>query len=1358
MSYKAGTVVIDILADTTKLVSGMESAQRTAKRTSESIVKSVLTISAAYAGIEGVRSLTDQFITLENAQIGVMKTTGLTGGSFTKLDTELKKMSTTMSGFKLDGMYDIAEAAGQLGISGVKNIAEFTRVISMVGLTTELSAGDAATSFAKLSNSLGEPIDKVERLASVTNELSNNTTATVSDLLIFAQRLSGGAKTAGLTTSEILGLSATMSDLAINFETGGTNVNKVMLDILSNSNKFASALGINLDTFATMVEDKPIRALEALLNKVNSLSKTDAAKFLTDLGYNGTEVKDVLLKLSSNTALLNKNLKISRDEYKTSKSMIEEYTTASQGLEAQNEKLSNSFSILASEIGSNFKEPMIEASKYLQGVIDGVIDNKDDIADISKAIALMGGSILAVNTATKAYTVTAAAATATNALFGGSFGAANRSILLATASTKALSLATKAIPYVAVASAAYSLYEIFEASHDTMTIAERDMNNYAQSIKNASDATLDFEISKITKEIAKVRKVANEEARDRGIGAPVSGYGETLAYELTALQEQLDLLQAQKESINKVAESSKSSNIELQKTKQITTEIAEEKAKIAEKYAFEADWIASENEDILEALAMQKAALGMIEDPLDSMNEKFAEMYDEVVQFWDTDKIEAWGKAVNSAYEELGDKQKETEKYEGIGSKDWTAGLTGSAKAVANVGNAFADIGEEQSKWEKFNASNEASDTDKEKHIQNQMTGYANLAGTMANMYEEGSAANQALIAVQTALSVVTGITAIANAMASGDGYTAVARGLAVAATLASFGWAGGSGSGSGTYKTPEEIAADRTSTYDAKISDYEEASAPITNRLDRQIELLESIDGIRGTYGDSLSKEVLLAGEAFTVSMHSSALEGIGMFTDTLGSFQFIDNSAYGDYITETPVLNAGNIWSTVKLNDDLLATSTNLIDFIDKLEVNRGLFETPFHWGMLSIAPLSGTELVGLTDTEVDLIYDSFQQATNDFVTITLDGMMELISTADDFKNMVDEISGTTYYKDKGLQEAFYTVKTQTKGEDLVSYLTRNIEAIQKLEANLSDDDIALLKSQRHEDIVAQAKLAETLSTDLQNALKSGALEALNMKDSLAIVSEALAESRDNIDEWTQRNETLEETAQRLADTLGVNVNSTMEELAKGTGGLTDAELELLYAREVATEATEAVVAKSKENIAIWTQRNEESEDTLYRLAEEMGISIASAFEDLIDGLDGLTDAELEFLQARESAIDSLESQIESIEASNLSISKKMQEEILGSLSYLDSIEKEAYARDIYSTATTSEARVSNARTVAELSLSNSRSKDEYVVDFKNYMQELENTKDTTTLGDVVVKLDEVVGKLDAIENSNSTDSVYA
>ncbi|WP_331774054.1 phage tail tape measure protein [Sulfurospirillum sp. 1612] len=505
MSTTIGTVLIDIKADTAKLISGMDKAESSVTKSVKQMKQTILSLVSAYAGFEGINKVTNSFISLENAQIAVKKTTGLSGQSFKALDSELKKMSTTMAGLNLDSLYSISEAAGQLGIRGVDNIANFSKVISMIGLTTDLSAQEAGTAFAKLSNQMGEPISNISKLASVFNELSNRTTATVRDLLMFSSQIVGAGKTVGLTTADIAGISAALTDLGINYEVGGSAISKTLMLMSANTNNFAKQMGVNAQEFANDMRDKPIKALNEFFDVMSKLSSSDKINFLSNLGLGEIRTSGVLLKLSSSTKTLSEDLKISNDEYTRGTSIQNEYVAASQGLQAQNTKLSSSLKILAASYGEDLKSPIMEVSSVLVELSKYLTDNKSVIKSLGGQITLMASSVVGAKIALRSFSSIVALATNAATIYGGAYGGVNRAIVLTTVSTKALSLAMKSLPFIGIAATIYGIGDAFLSSA-----------HHADELNEAAQRSMDS-LKKLTKHQLEYQKVLLNEAEMNAI-------------------------------------------------------------------------------------------------------------------------------------------------------------------------------------------------------------------------------------------------------------------------------------------------------------------------------------------------------------------------------------------------------------------------------------------------------------------------------------------------------------------------------------------------------------------------------------------------------------------------------------------------------------------------------------------------------------------------------------------------------------------------------------------------------------------------------------------------------------------------
>jgi len=120
--------------------------------------KGIVGLVGAIGGLYGLKSAFDSvqtgFKTLETASLEVSKTTGLAGDNLKALTSELDKMSTTLGGFEVVGLYRIAESAGQLGITGVDNLKNFTKEMQYMASSSKLTAEEASVGFAEIANAL----------------------------------------------------------------------------------------------------------------------------------------------------------------------------------------------------------------------------------------------------------------------------------------------------------------------------------------------------------------------------------------------------------------------------------------------------------------------------------------------------------------------------------------------------------------------------------------------------------------------------------------------------------------------------------------------------------------------------------------------------------------------------------------------------------------------------------------------------------------------------------------------------------------------------------------------------------------------------------------------------------------------------------------------------------------------------------------------------------------------------------------------------------------------------------------------------------------------------------------------------
>ena len=276
------------------------------------------------------KKVIDTAVEFESAFAGVRKTVEATEAEFAQLRDGLIELSTKIP-VAVTELAKIQEIAGQLGITGVADLTSFTEAVAKIGVTTNLTVEDAAISFARIASIIGEPISQIERMASVVVDLGNKFEVNEREIVTFATRIAGAGKVAGLTSKDIFGIGAAMASVGIQAESGGTAVQKVLLDLQGQGKK-------GIGAFVKFVRD-----LEEAGDGANAM--------LEEMGFNNERVKRAFLSLAVSGGKFEQVLKVANKAYEENIALNIEAekrfsTTASKTQLAKNE-----FAKLSIEMG-----------------------------------------------------------------------------------------------------------------------------------------------------------------------------------------------------------------------------------------------------------------------------------------------------------------------------------------------------------------------------------------------------------------------------------------------------------------------------------------------------------------------------------------------------------------------------------------------------------------------------------------------------------------------------------------------------------------------------------------------------------------------------------------------------------------------------------------------------------------------------------------------------------------------------------------------------------------------------------------------------------------------------------------------
>jgi TP901 family phage tail tape measure protein len=213
----------------------------------------------------------------ESAWAGVTKTTDGTTSEMAALEDGLRDLAKELPATHGE-IAAVAEAAGALGIQR-EAIEGFTKTMIDLGETTDLTADQAATSFARIANVMGTSQSDFDRMGSTIVALGNNGASTESEIAELAQRLSAAGAIADLSEADVFAFAETLSAVGVEAEAGGTALSKVFTSIrdavLDGSDKldvFAETAGMSVDEFSTAFREDAAGAITSFIEGLGGIS------------------------------------------------------------------------------------------------------------------------------------------------------------------------------------------------------------------------------------------------------------------------------------------------------------------------------------------------------------------------------------------------------------------------------------------------------------------------------------------------------------------------------------------------------------------------------------------------------------------------------------------------------------------------------------------------------------------------------------------------------------------------------------------------------------------------------------------------------------------------------------------------------------------------------------------------------------------------------------------------------------------------------------------------------------------------------------------------------------------------------
>ena len=367
-------------------------------------------ILGAIAAVSGltftVKSCVEKFASMDEEMTNVRKYTGQTADEVERMNEDFKKMDTRTAREKLN---QLAGDAGRLGITATSLVEEFVDGADKINVALGDDLGDEAVSqIGKLALMFGEDKTKGLRGAmlatgSAVNELAQNSSASAGYLVDFTARVAGVGKQAGFTQAQIMGLASVLDQNMQQDETAATAVQNLLAKMFQDSAKFAKIAGLNVKEFSKTLKEDANGALLQFLAALRSKGGfAQLAPMFEEMKMDGSRATGVLTVLADKLDDIKAAQDLATKSYAEGTSVINEFNTQNENVQAQLDKAQKKFQDLAIVLG----QKLYPAARYCISAanlgVRALSTLVDFVRDYWKVLVVLTAAIVTYTTISKA--------------------------------------------------------------------------------------------------------------------------------------------------------------------------------------------------------------------------------------------------------------------------------------------------------------------------------------------------------------------------------------------------------------------------------------------------------------------------------------------------------------------------------------------------------------------------------------------------------------------------------------------------------------------------------------------------------------------------------------------------------------------------------------------------------------------------------------------------------------------------------------------------------------------------------------------------------------------------------------------
>lgn len=324
-------------------------------------------------GVGKLKDLAKDAAALDDVYADVMKTTGLTHEQVEKLNESFKKMDTRTAREQLN---QLAYEAGKLGINTEEGVAQFVSASDKINIAlgdvlgdgAMVTIGKLADVYAKSTKQLTEAGDDLEKkmlaIGSAVNMLGQSSTANEHYLVEFLSRMGGIATQANLSADAILGYASALDQDMMKQEMSATAFQKFIMQMIKKPAEFAKAARMEVNQFTELMQRDMNEALLKVLEGFQGQGGLISLQpIFEDLGLDAARAASVISSMANSIDQIREAQAIANNELTTGSSVIKEFNTKNETMQAQAEKAKKRFEEVRIELGNELYPILIHLQK-----------------------------------------------------------------------------------------------------------------------------------------------------------------------------------------------------------------------------------------------------------------------------------------------------------------------------------------------------------------------------------------------------------------------------------------------------------------------------------------------------------------------------------------------------------------------------------------------------------------------------------------------------------------------------------------------------------------------------------------------------------------------------------------------------------------------------------------------------------------------------------------------------------------------------------------------------------------------------------------------------------------------------------